>query len=207
MQNVERLCANFKNIIVIGYSYGGVLGIKLAEIFEKNGKKVKFISLDGSLILLKSFVQHSLKGLEPNSENLENWLLHQFSYEFPLILEKCDGLEIISNESKAVDKLKKALLSAEIEKYSDDFITKSFYGILNRLKAIIDTKESSEHKLAANIVLIRPKINIVNDIVEDYNLKLSTCHEVVIHYSEKRHLSLLEDEKVLNIIRNECRIN
>lgn len=201
---MELSCVNFKKIIIIGYSYGGILGLKLAEKLEKQGNKVKFISLDGSLSLLNTFLINSLKGIEPSYENLKQWLLQQFSFEFLPIAEQHDEFETMTKDSKPEDKLKKALNLAGIQKYSDDFIMKSFYGMLNRLKAVTEISENTNYKLSSNIVLIRSKIGLVNDIAEDYNLRSSTYNDVVIHYSERRHLTILEDQKVLEIIRNEC---
>lgn len=189
---------------IIGYSFGAILGSKLGEIFQRREKNIKFISIDGSLSLLNKYLISSFKHTEISYENLENWLIHLICYNILPNSSKADINSILWKENGgSKEKLLKILDLSGNETYSKDFLIKSFYGMLNRIKAMTET--SNVYKLNSDIVLIRSNVSFINDIAEDYDLKLITKGKIVLHYSDKNHLTLLEDNKVIDIIVNECK--
>lgn len=199
LQNFWSYSTNFKKIYIIGYSFGGVLGLELAKLFETEGKKTTFISIDGSFRLIKKYVLKSLKN-QTSNEDLENWLFIQFGFEI-----KPGTMKTLLNGCDTEQKSEKLANMAELKKYSKNFIKISFQGILNRLKSILNFQnDREERKLNSGISLIRPNIGLLNDISDDYELKLCTNNDVKICYSDKRHLTLLEDVNVRQFIKELC---
>lgn len=181
-----------------------MLGIKLAEIFERKGKIIKFISLDGSPSLFQKYIKSALKDLRPSKENLERWLMYHMCFE---ILPNSSQSEVTSKLTAIAgteQKLKTASRMVENKKYSDDFILKSFYGVLNRIISIVNEPEKPlDEKLNSKIVLIRSKVSIINDIGCGYDLELFTKSKIDIHLSTKSHFALLEDSMTLETIQKE----
>lgn len=193
--------SSFKNIYIIGYSYGAVIGLELAKLLEKEGKNIKFISIDGSLSLFKKYLHLSMRNQEMNYQNLEDWLLVHFSFEI-----RTKSMKELLDAKNSEEKLQKVQNIFGSKKYSRNYLKNIFCGMQNRLQSVIDSHHDQNcDKLKAEIVLIRPNIGFLSDISDDYDLKLSTENDVRVCYSDKRHLTLLEDENVQNIIKELCK--
>lgn len=191
---------------MIGYSFGAVLGTELARLFEKIGKKVNFISLDGSLSLFKKYLNIAMRTENVTEENLDNWFAYSICFQILPNMSKPEILKMLSEDKTIEEKLKAAVTLIGVKKYSDDFLIKSYYGMSNRIKALIAaTEKPSEIKLKTNILLIQPKVKLLNDMSSDYDLKKYTEGDVVIHSSDKRHFTLLEDQNVIDLIHDICK--
>lgn len=155
--------------------------------------------------MFKKFVEGLVRGAELAKLSLPELIIHQIAFEILPNVAKAEVIRELSKLSDSEDKLQKALSLSGIQKYSKEFLTKSFQGMINRLQAIGKaTDDPAERKLNTNILLIRAKTGLLHDIEEDYGLGKSTNGEVVIHHSDETHFTLLEDPLVLDVIMESC---
>lgn len=202
---MERLLPKYKQFNIIGHSFGATIAVEIAKKLEQNGQKVQLIAVDGSMTLIKKYLEGLVRGAEIAKLSLPELIIHQIAFEILPNVAKAEVVRELSKLKDSEDQIKKALSLSGIQKYSKEFLTKSFKGMINRLQAIGKaTDEPTEPKLNANILLIRAKTGLLHDIEEDYGLDRVTNGEVAIHCSDETHFTLLEDQQVLDIIMDRC---
>lgn len=182
--------------MVVGYSFGSLIALKISNILEKLEKSGKVLMIDGSPKFLK---QISLGFLPQNFTEVDLQqivLKHSISLCFP----KDDGkiFRSILNQKSWENQLecfKKLLENEKI--YSADFGVKMLNALVNRIEiaAKLDLKEFCVLQ-KTQIKLIRASESSLLNIEEDFWLGKHSKHPVKVEIIHGNHATILENPKL-----------
>lgn len=161
------------------------------------------ICVDGSFLLFKRFMKGLLPNLDPTHENVQNFLLSQMAFEIlPDDDTKPDAIRnVLLQEKTYEDRIDKFVSLMKKRDYSDAYLKNVGHGLLNRIKMVMSEKEEySGEKIKSNITLIRPSINLVVDIENDYQLNQYTSGKTLVKFIEGNHLTVLDNLELYKII-------
>lgn len=183
--------------MIVGYSFGSLLALKITEFLEKLGKSGKVLMIDGS----PSFSKKICIGLLP--QNFTESDLHQFVFKIStsVCFPKDDGkiLRLIFAENSWENQVKKFTKILKDEKiYSVDYGEKMLNALANRIEigAKLDLKIFSVLQ-KTQIKLIRASENSLLDIEEDFGLGEFTKFPIEVEIVEGNHATILENSKIL----------
>lgn len=200
-----------KKFILIGHSFGAILGIKLAEILEQNGLTGEVICVDGSVALFKQYLKAHVPRLETSDasmdERIQNFILIQLVYEILPSLELDQIQKVLTDQKTFEDRADAFIEMIPKREYSKMYLKNFGYGLYNRMRMILNENDKCEmdERIRSNITLIRPKIHLVPDIENDYNLEQYTDGRVTVNFVEGNHLSMMDNSELYFIVNNICK--
>lgn len=191
---------------MIGRSFGAVLGIKLAKLLEQNGLTGEVICVDGSVALFKQYLKAHVPQLETVDESIQNFILTQLAFEILPDLELDEIQKVLTDKKTFEDRADAFIEMVPKSGYSKPYLKNFGYGLSNRFKMILDESDKCEmqERIRSSITLIRPKIHLVSDIENDYNLKQYTDSQVTVNFVEGNHLSMMDNSEMYSIVNNIC---
>lgn len=197
-----ELHKNAKSFYLIGYSFGSMITLELARIFEESGMKGKLVLIDGAPLFLKKLSIDHFKS-DFSDETIQTMLLanaiqsvfHESNGELvKLVLSK-------PTWDARLDKLTE--FTKEHNLYSDLYLRNILDALVNRIKLVlnfnIDLFKPLKHTL---ITLIRPTEASVIDIDEDYGTNKLSDHKINIKFVEGNHITMLENHKLSGLINS-----
>lgn len=196
MQDVLDLYENETTFILIGYSYGSLLTMKLAKTLEGLGKAGKIILIDGAPELLKRLLtdQISIDG-EDHDEKIQSLLLYQ-SFKFILPKDTSGRLaQVVAQKGWSAKLSKIDELYNDFKLYSKEYVMRSFTALYNRLKllTILDLK-CFQSFASTPLTLFKPTETSLAAIDADYGLGIySPANEIDIRVMNGNHMSILEN--------------
>ncbi|CAO1403431.1 unnamed protein product [Diamesa serratosioi] len=155
-QDVLELHKNVDKFYLIGHSFGSLIALKLANIFEENGFKGQIVLLDGSPMFVNRLGSDQLS-LDAADELVQTILL---SSVVPTVFPQDNGdfskavLSLTTWESR-IDKLIE--LSKNQNLYSDNYIREMTVALFHRIRMILNI-DLNAFKLLNNtpISFVRP---------------------------------------------------
>lgn len=194
-----------KRFVLIGHSFGALIAVELAKLLEQNGLTGEVICTDGSVLLFKRYLEMLMPSLDSSEENIQNFLFMQLAFEILPDID-LDSIRKILVEVKTHEaRVEKFLSLMTKSDYSDAYLNDISYGLTNRVKMVLnENEEYSGERIKSNITLIRPSINLVVDIDNDYKLKQYTSGQVFVSFIEGNHLTMLDNTQLYQIINNIC---
>lgn len=194
-----------KRFVLIGHSFGAVLGIKLAKILEQNGLTGEVICSDGAVALLKQGMKMHVPQRGTVDESIKHFILMQFVFE-TLPDMKLDEIQKVLNEKKTFDDQIDTFIELIPKSVYSKLYLKNFVnGLCNRMKMILNENDKFiGERIQSNITLIRPSVHFVTDIENDYNLKKYTDGQVDVNFVEGNHLSMLDHSEIYQICNIIC---
>ena len=200
MQDVLELHNNVENFYLIGYSFGSLITLKLANIFEENGLRGQIVLIDGAPLFVKRLASDQLPA-DCTDEFMQTVIL---STIVPTVFPQDNGeftkavLSLTSWESR-IDKLVE--LSKNQKLYSDTYIREMSISLYNRIRIILNIDLSSFKPLNNTpIRFVRPEQASIIDIDEDYGLSKFSNQKIDMKYVEGNHMSLLDSSKLTDFI-------
>ncbi|CAH2098693.1 unnamed protein product [Euphydryas editha] len=205
---VERLYGIMKErfnprrpFILLGYSFGSLPMLKLAQILESEGHSGIAFCIDGSPDFLKARIP-SILSIE-NETQLQNSLIcHTIDIAAPtneITKTLMDKLKDIESYDERIQWGIKVCPSQQ--RYSDKFIESIAKDCFYRLKIALNHSEI--RKIKAPIVLIRAKENLsLLELDEDYGLNKFTDGPIKVHLLEDNHITITENKECANIINS-----
>ncbi|CAH2093487.1 unnamed protein product [Euphydryas editha] len=185
--------------ILLGYSFGTLPMLKLANILESEGHEGTLFAIDGSPDFLYGLVSLTTSG--KNDNELQNSLI-------------CNVIDIVAPNNDVTNTLMDKLKEIEPyderiqygikvcpaqQQYSNKFVGSIARAAFDRLKMIINF--NGLNKIKSPIVLLRPKDNPQFFVVEEnYGLDKFTESSVTVHLLEGNHVSIIENKDCANII-------
>ncbi|XP_045454011.1 fatty acid synthase [Melitaea cinxia] len=185
--------------VLLGYSFGTLPMLKLAEILESEGHEGSLFAIDGSPDFLYGMV--SLTMSFKNDSDLQNSLI---SHVIDIVAPNNDVTATLVEELKEIDsyddKIQYAIKVCPAQQlYSNKFIESIAKAAFDRLKII--TNINGLNKVKAPIELLRPKETPPFLVIEDnYGLDKFTESPVIVHFVEGNHVSIIENKDCANII-------
>lgn len=146
-----------------------------------------------------------MPNMEPDINNIQHFLLQQLAFEM-LPDAQPEAIRSVLEEEKTYEaRLEKYISLMEKRDYSEEHLKKVGVGIQNRFKIVLSEPEVyAGEKCAANMLLVRPTINLVLDIDSDYGFKQYTTGEVAVQIVEGNHLTILDNPKLYEIVNEIC---
>lgn len=206
--DIVRECfANQKEYYIIGYSFGTLIAIYLAQLLEQSGKFGRLLLIDGAPVYLKR-LEVAITKSTSKDENSEDMLIMLVFFnlcsgeqteKFIVQLQECDTW------SKKMELLHSYLPDAVKSEYSTPYLNKILAAMSNRLKALskLDVDGDAADKivkLKSPVTLIRPTQASFTDIPDDYELSKLAEQPIDVRYVRGNHWSVLEGEEIANII-------
>ncbi|XP_046739713.1 fatty acid synthase-like [Diprion similis] len=194
MPHLQARNKGSRNFVIAGYSFGTLVAIELARRLESEGLSGRLVLIDGSPDHMKALCnQHLILDDEAQLQSI--LLLELMDTIGPSIraklavdLRKCvtweEKLIAFTNNVPADKNLKFTVEEQQA-------MCSSFY---NRIKAVLNYNFPSSSCLNTPITLIRPQIQSVRTIAEDYGLGSITCKKVEICYAAGDHVTMLDDD-------------
>lgn len=180
-----------------------MLAVELAKLLERNGLTGEVICVDGSTMLFKRVLKALMPNMEPTYENVQNFLLSQLAFEILPELQPDAIRSVLLEEKSYEDRVDKYISLMKKRDYSDAYLKKIGLGLSNRVKMVLSEKEEfTDDKIKSDITLIRPSINLVVDIANDYQLSQYTSGRVFVNFVDGNHLSILDNDELYQIINN-----
>lgn len=154
--------------MLIGYSFGILLTLKVAAILEAKGMKGSIISIDSSPMLIQKMMTTIIH--DPTENNIQNMILIGFiKFIQPDAVE--EQSKIIS--AKSLENKVKILSDFAKEKvsYSEEFSRNMFNLMIQRVKIALKANEEKYPNLVTtDITLLKAKTGIAMKVNWDYDL-------------------------------------
>ncbi|KAG5675346.1 hypothetical protein PVAND_005256 [Polypedilum vanderplanki] len=177
---------NSPDFILVCYSFGTLLGLKLAKALENTGKSGQLIEIDGS----PQVIYHYSISLNPERSEKKNHevLLKTFKQYFQV--ENDDNIDSIPK-----------LMDAAFPNHNDNY--KIFFEfLLNRLKMLFTLNEVNFEALErTKITLIRATESEITGIYNDFGLTKYSKESVDIKTMKGDHISLISKPELIDVIK------
>ncbi|CAH2093519.1 unnamed protein product [Euphydryas editha] len=205
---VERLYKTMKKrfnprhpYILLGYSFGSLPMLKLAQILESEGHSGIAFCIDGSPDFLKAIIP-TIMSIE-NETQLQNSLI---CHTIDMAIPKNEVTKTLMDELKEIEsydeRVQRAIKICPLQqRYSNKFIESIAKACFYRLKIALNQSEIK--KIKTPIVLIRVKKNpsfLLLD--ENYGLNKFTDGPITVHLLEDNHVTITENKECANIINS-----
>lgn len=185
---------------LIGYSFGSIIALKLAEEMENRGKKGRLLLIDGSPLFVKSI--YYVVGDDVISEEfIENLAItYIISTLYPEGNEKMHrSVLLYSNWDDKITELIK--LGEFTQTYSENFNRKCMTAIKNRCKMVTKMNLNDFKTLqTTSISLFLSSQSQHHKIAEDYGLSKYSLQKISIRSIEGDHNTILDNPELAKLI-------
>lgn len=195
-----ELHKNVKAFYLIGYSFGSIITLELARIFEKSGMKGKLVLIDGAPLFIKKLsIDHFTT--DYTDETIQTMLL---ANSIQTVLHSDDGqiMKLVLSKPTWHSRLDKLVeFTKDLNLYSDVYLRSILNALVNRIKLVLNLNIESFKPLKHTLItLIRPTEASVIDIDEDYGTNKLSDHKINIHFVEGNHITMLDNHKLTGLI-------
>lgn len=197
-----ELHKNAKSFYLIGYSFGSMITLQLARIFEESGMKGKLVLIDGAPLFLKKLSIDHFK-TDFSDETIQTMLI---ANSIQTVFHENDGeiLKLVLSKptwDSRLDKLTE--FTKEHNLYSDLYLRSILNALVNRIKLVLNLNIESFKPLKHTLItLIRPTEASVIDIDEDYGTNKLSEHKINMKFVEGNHITMLENHKLTGLIND-----
>lgn len=200
--DVLNLFQDDEKFLIVGYSFGSMMALKIAGKLELLGKKGKLIVIDGSPKFMKTQSAKYIP-IHFKDADIQNLLLAG-------VANKVYGIEsekIIKNVMAQTSwelKLKELQrIYFEINENAHfEHVTASLNAAFNRIKTMMIADQLNFPVLQNTpLYLIKPSISSIK-IDDDYDLQKYSQKEIEIQTIDGNHLSILENSKLTDAINS-----
>lgn len=195
-----ELHKNVKSFYLIGYSFGSLITLELARIFEEFGLIGNLVLIDGAPVFLKKLsIDHLTSDF--TDESIQTMLL---ANSIQTVFHEDDGeiTKLVLSKptwDARLDKLTE--FTKEHKLYSDLYLRSILNALVNRIKLVLNLNIELFRPLKSTfITLIRPTEASVIDIDEDYGINKLSEHKINIKFVEGNHITMLENIKLTALI-------
>ncbi|GJQ67778.1 hypothetical protein Trydic_g21084 [Trypoxylus dichotomus] len=176
------------NLVILAYSYGGIVATELVHLLESMGRMVKIIFVDGSPDLILE-ITNSVDDENSFQTMLLCFLISKYIDYDDIIIHKEAILDLKDYESK-IDYIVKLLPKLELFK---EHIRKMHYSTFHRLKIACNYK-SSDRKLKSPVTLFKATEELPLKIDTDYGLSKYFENNIDICNVDGNHVTILEND-------------
>lgn len=167
---MSALYAEDESFVVMGYSFGSLLALKIANFLEENGKSGKVVLIDGSPKFIHQLSNQIMTGDATDDQIRDIILFGCIKIVFQRDAQSI-GKKIFAKES-GDERFEEFLVHAkERSEYSINYGREMIRGLVNRVKIGLNCNDILFKKLSSNLTLIKPSEAALHEIEEDYGLK------------------------------------
>jgi len=188
-----RFYKNDKSFVIVGYSFGSLLGLKIAHKLESLGKTGKLILIDGSplyifsmamRILPQSFTENDIQSIV-----IYNLAKRVFGQNFINVVKE---ILVLDSWNAKIDKLIE--FGKDKSNYNPEFAKKNSTAMFNGFRMLASVDKNAFASLqSTSIELIRASTTIVEDITEDFGLNQYTTKQINVQVMEGDHSTVLSN--------------
>lgn len=190
--------------MIIGYSFGAVIALKLAHALETKGRVGKLVLIDGSFELMKALAANLLPLSHTDSDLHKMVLTMIIELAFPE--KKAEMLEKVfapnATEQTYVEFLK---FAQSTRMYSDGFVHKMFLSIFSRIK-ILQKFNQTETDVpafsATTLALVKPSVPTVQSLNEFFGMRTLTSSKIHVDTVEGNHSTILDNPQLAEVLKN-----
>lgn len=198
--DVLELFKDDETFVLVGYSFGSMIALKLCEKLESLGKTGKIIFIDGTPKFLKSQMM-SLLPVDPKDDDIQNLIFMEFTSKTHghLAEEIMKNIWLQATWSKKVDEFVKLI----IDEKSKEFIKQNLEATLNRMKIILkegDREFSISKNTTVTLIKSHAPFEAATSIDGDYGLRDYYQHDIRIEAIDGDHFNIIENEKIADIV-------
>jgi fatty acid synthase, animal type len=198
LQHVSALYAGDKQFLVMGYSFGSLLALKIANFLEKSGKSGKVVLIDGSPKFIHQLSNQIISG-DVTDDHIRDIILFGcikivFQRDAQAIAKKIFALE--SAENKLEEFL---LLAKDKSNYSTNYGRLMITALFNRVKIALVADKIIFEELISDLLLLKPTEKALLEFDEDYGLK-EFCEKFDSKLVEGDHASIIRNPNLCKII-------
>lgn len=188
------------NFYLIGYSFGSLITLKLANILEENGFRGQILLIDGAPMFVNRLAADQLP-IDSTDEFIQTVLL---STIVPTVFPQDNGefTKVILSLTTWKSRINKLIeLSKNQKLYSDNYIREMSNALFNRIIIILNIDLNSFKTLNNTpISFVRPLQASIVDIDEDYGLSKYSKQEINLKFVEGNHMSMLDNSNLTDFI-------
>ncbi|XP_075219330.1 fatty acid synthase-like isoform X2 [Lycorma delicatula] len=185
--------------VIAGYSFGTIVAMEVTYLLEKEGYRGHLVLLDGSPTYVRSLITEVFLNNNISEDNMQRNVLargvkiiwssesKEFSDKLNEVTEWSDRLSLFNDHTN-------------VNQYSKSYQVHVLNSVYSRLKAAVSYTGPPEKSILSSVALIRPTENVKTHVKEDYDLSKFCVQEVSIHVLEGNHITLLENERIGNIL-------
>lgn len=201
LQDVIKLYQDCQNFIILGYSFGSLLALKIASKLESIGLRGKMIFIDGSpKFLTAQYGKYILK--DYSDSDIQNLLLVASARKvYGVKSEKI--MKSVMEQTSWEEKIKifeESYLSLNEEEMKFLHTTATLKAVFYRIKMIL-TIDSMQFPVLQRtpIILVKASDSAIK-IEDDYGLKKYSRSKIETYTIEGNHLSMLTNDKIIKLL-------
>ncbi|XP_050524285.1 fatty acid synthase [Daktulosphaira vitifoliae] len=196
---IEARVSIGQEVLLLGYSFGGLIALELTKLLEQSNRSVKLWLIDSSPLFLKGITKIAFKGNESEENDIQVKLILRFLDLVWPSNKKQHEKNLYSLNSWEERMQFFVNLTPEDAQYSKEYQKHLLTSVYNKIQAIINYKENPTGHLKSPAVLIRP-IEYSLPLSEDYELSNYFKQKVVVHFVEGDHYSIIKNVNVAKLI-------
>lgn len=196
-----KLFENDSDFIIIGYSFGSMLALKIASLLEVSGKTGKVVIIDGSPKFIHQ-ISNKLVPQDSTDDDLQELILMGCTKLLFRDSAQEIGRKIFSNPT-AETRFEAFLQHAkERSEYSIEYGRHMLQGLFNRFKISLNADKISFTKLknSSRLAFVKPSESSLHDIDDDYGLSDFIESEIDIKVIDGDHASILNNDELIQFI-------
>lgn len=200
VQDVLELFKDDETFILVGYSFGSLIAIKLCEQFEKLGKKGKLFLIDGTPKFCKCQVKAFLPE-NPSDEDIHNVIFKEFTPKSYGVMadEVMKNIWMQVSWEAKVEEFVKVI----IDNKSKEYMKNSLNATLNRIKMVLlenDMKFSISENTLVTLIKSPAPFSTSAEIESDYGLRDCCKNEVRLETIQGDHYNIIQNTAIIDII-------
>jgi len=198
VDDVAEFFKNSSKFYIIGYSFGALLAMKLAQVLESSGMTGQLVLVDGSPLFVRSLTQV----IAPHNDD-ETFILMSYGKKI-LGSDFEQGIKQILAEASWNSKVQKFIeIGSAHSNYNHEVANVMLTGQLNRIKMMKHVDIASFHSIQSSpITLIRTTEASIKSMSDDYGLKKFSALPIQIHQVEGDHYTILKNDKLAGLLND-----
>ncbi|XP_070507532.1 fatty acid synthase-like [Chironomus tepperi] len=201
--DIIDLFSENEKFLIIGYSFGSLIALKIANILESLDKTGNLVMIDGSPHFVKKLAENLLSDVIQDDEKIRE----------RISIMSIKALEPSMSENVIKDILSLGTFKEQFEKfkdisksnfdYSQNYIQEFNEGMFNRSKIALDVNENSLPSLHRTpISLLKSTESSLVNISDDYELKKFSSQNINVHKIAGNHQSMLGNLELVEVLNN-----
>lgn len=197
----DKVFRNVDQFIIVGYSFGSVIGIKIAKRLQENLPKGVLFLIDGSPKYVQLLASPAIQSCKSDDELQTILILTIVSKLFP---NKNLANFTITGQSFTEKIAYLQALDKDEKLYSKQYVEQMLISLFNRLKIAnsIDPEDYT-NVLHCPVVLLKPAQPVIANIEDDYGLSRITDSVVITKTTDGTHASMLTDTNLPDYINKD----
>jgi fatty acid synthase len=202
LQHILNLFSGNESFVLVGYSFGSMLALKVASMLESKGKNGNVIIVDGSPKFIHE-ISNQLMPKDYTDEHIQGLIiLGCVKLLFP---DKAQEIAKKIFACKTFDERFQTFLDTAKTRseYSVEYGRRMITGLFNRFKICLSADKISFPVLKKlDVAFVRATQSPLSTIEEDYGLQKYVSSELSVTSMNGDHLSILSSPEMIQLLNS-----